>query len=55
MKNNIVGQSSNIYSGIKTKRGHVVNVDSRPEFMVNDKGASPNELVLMGVAGCGKC
>ena len=30
----------------------MVNVDSRPEFGGDDMGASPMELVLMGVAGC---
>jgi putative redox protein len=33
------------------RRGHIVNVDSRPEFG-DDQGPSPMELVLMGVAGC---
>jgi uncharacterized OsmC-like protein len=37
---------------IKNERGHLVNVDSRPEYGGNDMGASPMELVLMelGVA-----
>jgi putative redox protein len=29
-----------------------VNVDNRSEFGGDDLGASPMELVLMGVAGC---
>lgn len=37
---------------LKNERGHVVNVDSKAEFGGNDLGASPMELVLMGVAGC---
>ena len=36
----------------KNDRGHLVNVDARPEFGGNDMGPSPMELVLMGVAGC---
>ncbi|MEQ1554368.1 MAG: OsmC family protein [Ferruginibacter sp.] len=37
---------------IKNERGHIVDVDSRAEFGGNDLGASPMELVLMGLAGC---
>ena len=37
---------------LKNERGHVVDVDSRAEFGGSDLGASPMELVLMGVAGC---
>jgi putative redox protein len=37
---------------LKNERGHIVNVDNRSEFGGDDLGASPMELVLMGVAGC---
>ena len=37
---------------LKNERGHIVNVDNRAEFGGDDLGASPMELVLMGVAGC---
>ncbi|KVV13821.1 OsmC family protein [Flavobacterium sp. TMP13] len=37
---------------LKNERGHVVDVDNRSEFGGHDLGASPMELVLMGVAGC---
>jgi putative redox protein len=44
--------NDNYHFELKNERGHIVNVDSRPEFGGNDMGASPMELVLMGVAGC---
>ena len=44
--------NNNFHFELKNERGHVVNVDSRPEFGGNDMGPSPMELVLMGVAGC---
>ena len=44
--------NDNFHFELKNERGHIVNVDSRPEFGGNDMGASPMELVLMGVAGC---
>ena len=44
--------NENFHFELKNDRGHIVNVDSRPEFGGNDKGPSPMELVLMGVAGC---
>ena len=44
--------NDNFHFELKNERGHVVNVDSRPEFGGNDMGPSPMELVLMGVAGC---
>lgn len=37
---------------LKNERGHVVDVDNKAEFGGHDLGASPMELVLMGVAGC---
>ncbi len=44
--------NDNFHFEMKNERGHIVNIDSRPEFGGNDKGASPMELVLMAVAGC---
>lgn len=44
--------NDNFHFELKNDRGHLVNVDSRPEFGGDDKGPSPMELVLMGVAGC---
>jgi putative redox protein len=37
---------------LKNDRGHVIDVDNRSEFGGDDLGASPMELLLMGVAGC---
>jgi putative redox protein len=37
---------------LKNERGHVIDVDNRSEFGGDDLGASPMELLLMGVAGC---
>jgi putative redox protein len=44
--------NENFHFELKNERGHIVNVDSRPEFGGDDKGPSPMELILMGVAGC---
>ena len=44
--------NDNFHFELKNERGHLVNVDSRPEFGGDDLGASPMELILMGVAGC---
>ena len=44
--------NENFHFELKNDRGHVVNVDARPDFGGNDMGPSPMELVLMGVAGC---
>ena len=44
--------NDNFHFELKNERGHIVNVDSRPEFGGNDMWPSPMELVLMGVAGC---
>lgn len=44
--------NDNFHFELKNERGHIVNVDSRPEFGGDDQGPSPMELVLMGVAGC---
>jgi putative redox protein len=44
--------NDNFHFELKNERGHMVNVDSRPEFGGDDKGPSPMELVLMAVASC---
>ena len=44
--------NDNFHFQLKNERGHIVDVDSRPEFGGNNMGPSPMELVLMGVAGC---
>jgi putative redox protein len=44
--------NDNFHFELKNERGHIVNVDSRPEFGGDDKGPSPMELVLMAVASC---
>ena len=44
--------NENFHFQLKNERGHIVDVDNRAEFGGNDLGASPMELVLMGVAGC---
>lgn len=44
--------NENFHFELKNDRGHIVNVDARPDFGGNDMGPSPMELVLMGVAGC---
>jgi putative redox protein len=52
MKVSLNRVNDNFHFELKNERGHIVNVDSRPEFGGDDKGPSPMELVLMGVAGC---
>jgi putative redox protein len=52
MKITLERVNENFHFIMKNERGHIVNVDSRPEFGGNDEGPSPMELVLMGVAGC---
>ena len=52
MKVTLERKNDNFHFELKNERGHIVNVDSRPEFGGDDKGPSPMELVLMGVAGC---
>ena len=44
--------NDNYHFYLKNERGHIVNVDNRSEFGGDDLGASPMELVLMGLAGC---
>lgn len=52
MKISLNRVNENFHFELKNERGHIVNVDARPEFGGNDMGPSPMELVLMGVAGC---
>jgi len=52
MKITLERVNENFYFELKNERGHIVNVDARPDFGGNDMGPSPMELVLMGVAGC---
>ncbi len=44
--------NENFHFQLKNDRGHIVNLDARPDFGGNDMGPSPMELILMGVAGC---
>jgi putative redox protein len=44
--------NENFHFQLKNERGHIVNVDNRSEYGGDDLGASPMELLLMGVAGC---
>jgi putative redox protein len=44
--------NENFHFQLKNERGHIVDVDNRSEYGGNDLGASPMELLLMGVAGC---
>jgi putative redox protein len=44
--------NDNFHFQLKNERGHIVDVDNRSEFGGDDLGASPMELLLMGVAGC---
>jgi putative redox protein len=44
--------NDNYHFHLKNERGHIVDVDNRSEFGGDDLGASPMELVLMGLAGC---
>lgn len=44
--------NENFHFQLKNERGHIVNVDARPDFGGNDMGPSPMELLLMGLAGC---
>jgi putative redox protein len=52
MKITLERVNENFHFQLKNDRGHLVNVDARPEYGGNDIGPSPMELVLMGVAGC---
>ena len=52
MKVTLERVNDNYHFQLKNERGHIVDVDNRAEFGGNDLGASPMELVLMGVAGC---
>jgi len=44
--------NNNYHFELNNERGHIVNVDNKAAFGGDDLGASPMELVLMGVAGC---
>ncbi len=44
--------NDNFHFQLKNERGHIVDVDNKAEFGGDDLGASPMELLLMGVAGC---
>lgn len=44
--------NENFHFQLKNERGHVVDIDSRPEYGGDNKGASPMELLLMALAGC---
>ena len=37
---------------LTNERGHIVNLDNSSDHGGNNKGASPMELLLMGLAGC---
>lgn len=52
MKITLERVNDNYHFQLKNERGHIVDVDNKTEFGGNDLGASPMELVLMGVAGC---
>jgi len=52
MKVTLERVNENFHFELKNDRGHIVNVDARPDFGGNNLGASPMELLLMGVAGC---
>ncbi len=44
--------NDNFHFQLKNERGFIVDVDNKSEFGGDDLGASPMELLLMGVAGC---
>ncbi len=52
MKVSLERVNENFHFQLKNERGHVVDIDSRPEFGGDNKGASPMELLLMALAGC---
>ncbi|MGG7035765.1 MAG: OsmC family protein [Flavobacterium sp.] len=52
MKITLERVNDNYHFQLKNERGHIINVDSRPEYGGDNMGPSPMELVLMGVAGC---
>ena len=52
MKITLERVNNNYHFELKNERGHIINVDNRSEFGGDDLGASPMELLLMGVAGC---
>lgn len=52
MKTTLNRVNNNYHFELKNERGHIVNVDNKAAFGGDDLGASPMELILMGVAGC---
>jgi putative redox protein len=52
MKVTLQRVNDNFHFQLKNERGHVIDVDNRSEYGGDDLGASPMELLLMGVAGC---
>jgi putative redox protein len=52
MKVTLERVNDNFHFQLKNERGFVVDVDNKAEFGGDDLGASPMELLLMGVAGC---
>jgi putative redox protein len=44
--------NNNYHFELKNESGHIVKVDNKAAFGGDDLGASPMELILMGVAGC---
>ena len=44
--------NDNFHFQVKNERGFIVDVDNKSEFGGDNLGASPMELLLMGVAGC---
>lgn len=52
MKITLERVNDNFHFQLKNERGHIVDIDSRPEFGGDNQGASPMELLLMAVAGC---
>jgi putative redox protein len=52
MKVTLQRVNDNFHFQLKNERGHVIDVDNRSEYGGDDLGASPMELLLMGIAGC---
>jgi putative redox protein len=52
MKVTLERVNDNFHFKLKNERGFIIDVDNKIEFGGGGLGASPMELVLMGVAGC---
>ncbi len=52
MKVSLERVNDHFHFQLKNERGHIIDVDNKAEFGGDDLGASPMELLLMGVAGC---